>query len=385
MRAAVVVLDAVGAGALPDAADYGDAGADTLVHLAEAVGGLELPTLGGLGLGNIRPLAGVDPVPDAPAAWGRVHPLGPGKDSTSGHWELMGVVTPEPLPTYPEGFPPEVMAILEDVAGRGFLLNRPYDGVSAIQDAGEEHLRTGKLILYTSQDSVLQIAGHVDVLPEDELVGVCARVREALPPEHRVGRVIARPFAGPPGAFARTEGRRDFSVVPPGPSYLQAIGAAGHPVHGVGKIHDLFAGIGVDVKHPGATNAAAIGATTRLLTELEEGLVFVNLVETDQVYGHRKDVEGFHAALRAIDAAVATWLALLRPGDLLILSSDHGVDPAMPHSDHTREHGLLLATGARVPPGRHEGPMADVGATAYDALVGGAVEGLPGRSLLTAG
>jgi phosphopentomutase len=381
-RAFVVVLDACGAGALGDAADYGDAGTDTLVHLAQAVGGLELPALGRLGLGNVRPLAGVPPA-DAPVLHGRLHPLGPGKDSTTGHWELMGVVAPAPLPTYPRGFPPELMTRLEALTGRRFCCNRPANGVAVLEDFGEHHLATGEPILYTSADSVLQVAAHHDRLAEDELVELCRTIRGAMTGPHAVGRVIARPFAGRPGAWRRTEGRKDLSILPPGRSYLEAIAEAGCEVHAVGKVRDLFAGVGITHAHAGATNAAALQRTTALLEgELEHGLVFTNLVETDQLYGHRKDVEGFHAALRRIDAAVAGWLAAVRPGDLLVLTADHGCDPAAPHTDHTREHAPLLAVFSGHGGRAHDGPLADVGASALAWLTGRSEPGLPGLPFL---
>jgi phosphopentomutase len=299
-RAFVVVLDACGVGALPDAADYGDADADTLGHLARAVGGLELPVLGGLGLGRVATLAGVPPAGD-PVLHGRLHPLGPGKESTTGHWELMGV------------------------------------GPAA---------------------------------------------REVMQGEHAVGRVIARPFQGTPGAFTRTHGRRDFSLPPPSRSYLDELRADGVPVHAVGKVDQLFAGVGVDRSHPGPTNPIAIESTDRLLDELEAGLVFVNLVETDQVYGHRKDVAGFERALRQIDAAAGSWLEHLREEDLLVLTADHGCDPTTPGTDHTREHAPLLAVFPGHGGRRHDGPLADVGASALRWLAGRDAAGLPGSSFL---
>ncbi|HEX2413864.1 MAG TPA: phosphopentomutase [Thermoleophilaceae bacterium] len=378
-RAAVVVLDACGVGALPDAADYeGDVGSNTLGHLAERVGGLELPTLGRLGLGSIIPIKGVPPAA-RPVVHGRLHPLGPGKESTTGHWELMGVVPQHPLPTYPEGFPPEVLDTLERVTGFRFCCNRPYSGTQVIEDFGEHHLETGEVILYTSADSVLQLATHVDVLGEPDLYAACEAARAALRGDHAVGRVIARPFEGQPGDFQRREGRRDYAAPPPGRSYLEEIQNAGEEVHAVGKVRDLFAGVGIDAKHHGATNAKGIAATTELLRELRSGLIFVNLVETDQVYGHRHDVEGFHAALQEIDAAVAHWLDLLRGDDLLVLTADHGVDPDAPHTDHTREYSPLLATFAGQDGRRHDGPLADVGATALRRLTGREAPALPGR------
>jgi phosphopentomutase len=376
-RAAVIVMDACGVGALPDAADYGDAGTNTLGHLAELAGGLELPTLQALGLGSILPLTGVPPSPD-PVLHGRLHPLGPGKDSTTGHWELMGVVTKEPLPTYPDGFPAAVVTSLEAATGARFCCNKPYSGTVVLDDFGERHLRTGEVILYTSADSVLQFAAHVDRLPEPELYALCIKARAVMVGEHAVGRVIARPFEGSPGAWRRREGRRDFALPPPGRSYLDELQAAGVSVHGVGKIRDLFAGVGIDVKHPGATNAEAIASTTALIRELDTGLIFVNLVETDQIYGHRHDVEGFHQALREIDAALAQWLGLLRADDLLILTADHGVDPTTDHTDHTREYAPLLARFPGHGGARHDGPLADVGASVLRWLTGRDAPELPG-------
>jgi phosphopentomutase len=376
-RACVIVMDACGVGALPDAADYGDAGANTLAHLAQRCVGLNLPTLQALGLGCVVPIEGVAPAPD-PVLHGRLHPQGPGKDSTTGHWELMGVVPAAPLPTYAAGFPPDVVQALQQATGRPFCCNRPFSGTLVLDQFGEHHLATGELILYTSADSVLQLAAHVDVIGEPELYAVCEAAREVMTGAHAVGRVIARPFDGGPGAWHRREGRRDFSLAPPARSYLQEIQAAGLPVHGVGKIRDLFAGVGVDVKHAGATNAAAIAATTTLLSELQTGMIFVNLVETDQVYGHRHDVEGFHRALQVIDAAVAQWLGLLGEDDLFVLTADHGVDPNTDHSDHTREYAPLLARFAGHGGRRHDGPLADVGASALRWLTGADAPALPG-------
>jgi phosphopentomutase len=319
----------------------------------------------------------VSPAAD-PVLHGRLHPLGPGKDSTTGHWELMGVVTPAPLPVYPDGFPPDVIERLTQATGRRFCCNATRNGIEALDEFGARHLTTGELILYTSADSVLQLAAHVDVVPEDELYSICAAAREVMRGDHAVGRVIARPFTGAPGAFQRTPGRRDFSVRPPRRSYLEELQDAGLPVHAVGKVRDLFAGVGIDESHPGATNAAAIASVTRLLVELDAGLVFANLVETDQVYGHRKDVEGFHDALRAIDAAVEGWLALLRPQDLLVLTADHGVDPAAAHTDHTREHVPLLAAFEGHGGRRHDGPLSDVGAAVLRWLAARDAPELPG-------
>ena len=377
----MVVLDACGAGALPDAERYGDEGSNTLGHVAEAVGGLRLPTLERLGLGSIIPLAGVAPA-RAPVLHGRLAPLGPGKDSTAGHWELMGAVMSAPLPVFPHGFPLEVVELIRDLSGRGVICNLPANGVEAIERFGAEHMQTGSLIVYTSQDSVLQIAAHVDVLVPEGLYAVCRGLRRNLSAEHSVGRVIARPFSGQAGAFSRTEGRRDFSLPPPGRSYLEELQQDGVEVHSVGKVGQLFSGIGIDVAHPGPTNAHALAVTGELMAELDSGLVFTNLIETDQAYGHRHDVEGFHGALREIDRHVQGWLDVLGPGDLLVLTADHGCDPASAGTDHTREHAPLLAVFEGHAGRRHDGLLADVGASVLQWLSGRAAGELPGRSFL---
>jgi phosphopentomutase len=397
-RAFVLVIDACGVGALPDAAAYGDAGTNTLAHVADAVGGLRLPTLQALGLGSIVPVPGVPPSPH-PAIYGRLHALGPGKDSISGHWELMGVVQQRALPTYPGGFPRELVTKLAVVTGHELICNRPDNGLAAIEEFGPEHLRTGALILYTSQDSVLQLAAHVDRVSAEELYRACAAARAAMSGEHAVGRVIARPFTGAPGAFVRTEGRRDFALEPPARSYLQELQDAGIEVHGVGKIDDLFAGVGVSETHEGATNARALQTVEELLEGLARGLVFANLIETDQVYGHRKDAEGFARALREIDARVGAMLERVRDGDLVIVTADHGVDVTHPGTDHTREYAPLLAvTGAMLASraagagagaatglqgARHDGPLADVGATVLRWLAGRDANALPGTSFVS--
>ncbi len=379
-RAFVVVIDACGAGALPDAADYGDSGANTLAHVAEAVGGLELPTLGSLGLGDIMPIAGVAPSP-RPALHGRLHPLGAGKDTTAGHWEMMGVVAPR-APVYPEGFPAEVIERFSRATGRGVLCNAPSEGLRAIEEYGERHLDSGSLIVYTSQDSVFQVAAHTSLVPEAELYRHCEAARAIMQAEHAVGRVIARPFEGSPGAFRRTAGRRDYGLPPPGRTYLDELEAAGVPVHAVGKVADVFVGRGIAARHPGPDNVTALAAIDALVESLETGLVFANLIDTDQVHGHRKDVAGFHAALRAIDAAVGGWLERLGPGDLLVLCADHGCDPAHPGTDHTREYAPLLATYRGAPPRRVDAPLASVGASVLSWLAGIDARALPGESFV---
>ena len=377
----MVVLDACGVGALPDAADYGDAGTNTLGHLASAAGGLSLPVMQRLGLGSIISLEGVPPA-EQPVLHGQLGALGPGKDSTAGHWGLMGVACKTPLVTYPDGFPPAVLDVVRRAAGRSVICNLPYNGIDVIDDFGEEHMRIGSLIVYTSQDSVLQIAAHDDVVATDDLYEICARVRSSLPAQHAVGRVIARPFTGKPGHFERTDGRRDLSLPPPSRSYLNECQDAGVPVHSVGKVGQLFAGDGIDVQHPGATNARAMALTTELIATLGEGLVFTNLVETDQVYGHRHDVEGFTRALAEIDAQVGQWLQALRIGDMLVLTADHGCDVTAEHTDHTREYVPLLAVFAGHGSRRHDGSLADVGASVLTWLTGAGCPSLPGDSFV---
>jgi phosphopentomutase len=381
-RAFVVVLDACGVGAAADAADYGDAGTNTLGHLAEHLGGLDLPALQGLGLGSILPLTGLAPAAE-PVVHGRLRPLGPGKDSTAGHWGLMGIAASRRPPTYPEGFPEDVVEIVRAASGRGVICNRPDNGLAAIEEFGAQHVARGDLIVYTSQDSVLQIAAHVEVVAPEALYEVCLRIRAAMTGEHAVGRVIARPFAGSEGSYERTDGRRDYSFPPPARSYLQELQDCGVPVHSVGKVGQLFDGVGIDVEHPGATNQRALQETTALIAELERGLVFTNLIETDQVYGHRHDFQGFAGALGRIDDQVAGWLHALGGDDLLILTADHGCDLTSPRTDHTREQSPLLARFAGHGGRRHDGVLADVGASVLAWLAEGAdAPELPGRSFL---
>jgi len=373
----VVVIDACGVGALPDADEYGDAGTDTLGHLATAAGGLQLPALQGLGLGCITAIDGV-PAAASPVLHGRLAAIGPGKDSTAGHWGLMGVASPARPVTYPDGVPPDVLELVRTAARRQVICNRAYNGIDAIQDFGAEHLRTGALILYTSQDSVLQLAAHERIVGEAELYGICERVRSALPAEHAVGRIIARPFTGEVGQFERTAGRRDLATAPPTTSYLDELHGEGIPVHTVGKVGELFAGRGIDVQHGGSDNETALRTTGQLIDRLSSGLVFTNLVETDQVYGHRHDVKGFSGALTVIDEHVGRWLTKLRPGDMLILTADHGCDVTALHTDHTREYVPLLATFEGHGSRRVDGSLADVGASVLRWLSGRDSDVLPG-------
>jgi phosphopentomutase len=384
-RACVIVLDAVGAGELPDAHEYGDEGSDTLGNVAKAVGGLDLPNLEHLGFGNIEDLEGCPPTDAAPAIAGRLFERSKGKDTTTGHWELMGIVTPVAMPTYSHGFPFEVIEEFAHRTGRGVLGNKPASGTEIIDELGEEHQRTGKWIVYTSADSVFQIAAHEETIPLEELYEACAIARGILTGKNAVGRVIARPFVGEPGSYTRTPNRHDWSLRPRQPNYLTLMREGGHEVHGVGKINDIFAGVDIDHSFPTKSNADGIRQTETLLRELESGFVFVNLVETDMLWGHRNDPVNFHRCLQDFDRRLPDLLDALRPGDLFVLTSDHGCDPTTPSTDHSREHALFLAyvEGRNAAGQRHEGEFADVGAT-VNAWLGGKApsRGIPGTPVL---
>jgi phosphopentomutase len=387
-RACVIVLDAVGAGELPDAAEFGDAGSNTLANVARAVGGLDLPTLEALGFGNIEPLEGCAPQPGAPAIAGRLLERSRGKDTTTGHWELKVVVTPQAMPTYPFGFPDDVIDPFMNRTGRGVIGNKPASGTEIIQELGEEHQKTGKWIVYTSADSVFQIAAHEDTVPLDELYAACKIARELLTGKHAVGRVIARPFTGAPGSYERTPNRHDYSLEPKRPNYLSLVRDAGHKVYGVGKIGDIFAHQDIDDEFPTKSNVEGIQKTEELLRTVESGLIFTNLVETDSLWGHRNDPVNFHRCLQDFDRRLSDLLEALRPGDLLILTSDHGCDPTTPSTDHSREHALLLVyvEGRNAAGKVHEdGEFADVGAT-VNAWLGGKnpPRGIPGTPIVEA-
>jgi phosphopentomutase len=382
----VIVLDAVGAGELPDAASYGDEGSNTLANVAHAVGGLDLPSLEALGLGNIEPLEGCPPQPGAPAVAGRLIERSKGKDTTTGHWEMMGIVTAQPFPTYPHGFPHDVIDPFMHRTGRGVLGNGPASGTEIIQELGEEHQRTGKWIVYTSADSVFQVAAHEETIPLEELYEGCRAAREILTGKHAVGRVIARPFAGEPGNYTRTPNRHDFSLEPRRPNYLSLVRESGQKVYGVGKIGDIFAGCDIDESVPTKSNIEGIQQTERLLRELDEGLIFVNLVETDMLWGHRNDPVNFHRCLQDFDRRLPDLLDALRSGDLLIITSDHGCDPTTPSTDHSREHAMFLAyvEGHNAAGRIHNGEFADVGATVNAWLNGKAPSrGIPGQPVVT--
>ncbi len=375
-RAILVVLDGVGAGPNPDSQSYGDEGASSLEHCAQAIGELELPHLGQIGLGNITPIAGTPPCSNCTGAYGRMHETAAGKDSTAGHWELTGVVLQKPLPTYPHGFPPEIVDAFEKAIERKVIGNKAASGTEIIQELGEEHMRTSSPILYTSTDSVFQVAAHQDVIPLAELYHICETARAMLVGDYAVGRVIARPFVGKPGHFTRTEHRRDFSLAPPGTSLLDVLKAAGKDVIGIGKIEDLFAGRGLTARDHTETNRDGMAATLRWLERDFVGLLFINLVEFDMLWGHRRDSQGYAQALREVDAWVPLVQQRMRSGDALFFAADHGVDPTFRGTDHTRESVPLLAYGEPICPGIDLGvrsTMADLGQTLADAF---AVEAL---------
>jgi phosphopentomutase len=370
-RAILVVLDGVGVGANPDAHAYGDDGASSLEHCAQAVGGLELPNLGRIGLGNITPILGTPPTDKALGSYGRMAEAATGKDSTTGHWEMTGVVLHKPLPTYPHGFPAHLVDQFEKAIGREVLGNKAASGTEIIKELGEEHLRTGRPILYTSADSVFQLAAHQDVIPLEELYQMCRIARDMLSGDNAVGRVIARPFIGTPGNFRRTEHRRDFSLAPLGTTLLDVIKESGREVIGIGKIEDLFAGRGLTRRDHTETNKDGMAATLRLLERDFTGLLFVNLVEFDMLWGHRRDSQGYAQALRDVDDWFAQVQKVMQPGDAIFFSADHGNDPTYRGSDHTREQVPLLAYGRPVRAGVDLGArstFADLGQTLAQAF-----------------
>ena len=381
-RAIWIVLDGVGVGALPDAANYGDADAATLQHVAVACGGLSLPHLAGFGLGHLAEIAGVAPVSAPCGAYGRMQEIAPGKDSTTGHWELAGVVQDPPFATFPEGFPPDLLQKFEALAGKEPLGNVSASGTEIIQMLGAEHLSSGRPILYTSVDSVLQIAVHESVLTPHELHALCRRVRD-LADGYRIGRVIARPFAGDAiRGFQRTSRRKDFSMPPPEPTLLDHLADAGHTVCALGKINDLFSGRGISQVVPTRDNADGMQAFLPALAELPAGgLLVANLIDFDMLYGHRQDALGFGKALEVFDAWLPQLLAAMQPDDLLMITADHGCDPTTPGSDHTREYVPLLVWTPQMSAGidlgvRHG--LSDLAATLVDFF---RLEvSLPGRS-----
>jgi len=348
-RAIILVADGVGCGGAPDAGDYGDAGADTLGNLARKLGALALPNLGALGLGNLTDIAGVPRVAAPGGAWGAMREASAGKDTITGHWEMAGLVTERAMATFPNGFPPAITDELRAAAGRELLGNKTASGTAIIEELGAEHLATGALILYTSADSVLQLAAHEEVVPLRELYEICGEAR-AISDRHGIGRVIARPFVGAPGAFKRTYNRRDYAMVPPAPTLCDVLAAAGLPTVGVGKIGDIFAMRGISESIHSEGNADGMRLTLEALARVPRGLLFVNLVDFDMLYGHRNDARGFARALAELDAWLPAFQRALVPGDAAFITADHGNDPTTPGTDHTRERVPLLAFGPAVRP-----------------------------------
>ena len=345
-RVTLIVLDSVGCGAAPDAAKFGDAGADTLGNLSVKLGGLTLPHLQELGLGHLTTILGVPPLARTLGAHGKMREQSNGKDTTTGHWEMTGLQVDVGFPTFPHGFPSELIDRFSKAIGRGVLGNKPASGTTIIDELGAEHMKTGSVIVYTSADSVFQIAAHEEIVPIDELYRI-SEIARKLVDELPVARVIARPFIGEPGHFKRTYNRRDFSMPPPAPTVLDAIAAAQMPVVGVGKIWDIFAGRGVTENIHSEGNADGLERTLEQLEKIERGLLFVNLVDFDMLYGHRRDPKGYYGALQQFDAFLPSLRSKLTDRDLVIITADHGNDPTFRGTDHTREYVPLLAIGPR--------------------------------------
>ena len=369
-RVILIVLDSVGIGSLPDAAEYGDVGANTLVHVAEKAGGLNLPYLAAMGLGNLDKIKGVSALPDS-GVYGKMKEYSKGKDTTTGHWELAGIILKEPFRTYPQGFPKDVITSFEKSIGRGILGNIPASGTQIIQELGKEHLLTGKPIVYTSADSVFQIAAHEEIIPVEELYEMCKVARKILVGPHAVGRVIARPFVGSPGNFQRTEWREDFSLEPPADTMLDLIKAAGQEVMGVGKIEDIFARRGLTRSNHTVTNMASVDAILEFMQLEKPGLIFANLVEFDMLFGHRNNYQGYAQALEEFDLRLPEIYGLLKSTDIVVITADHGCDPTHPGTDHTREYVPLLLYGDALKAGYNLGvreSFADLAATITDLL-----------------
>ncbi len=360
-----IVLDSVGIGERPDAAAYGDAGSDTLGNIARRRA-LHLPNLCRQGLGNIKPIQGLPPAAEPAGSFGRCALASPGKDTTTGHWEMAGIQLEKPFPLYPNGFPREIMDEFERRIGRGTLGNKPASGTEIIRELGVEHMRTGSPIVYTSADSVFQVAAHEEVIPLWELYKICETAREILHGPHEAGRVIARPFIGSPGSFTRTANRKDYAVPPPRGMLLDVLDERGVPVYAVGKIFEVFLGRGIREYCKTKNNADGMAHTLEAMQSCDEGLIFVNLVDFDQQYGHRNDIEGYAMALEQFDAWLPRFLEHQKEGDLAILTADHGCDPTTPSTDHSREYVPLLVSGPRVKNAVNLGvreSLADIGQT----------------------
>ncbi len=377
-----IVLDSVGIGEMPDAAAYGDAGSDTLGNIARRRP-LRLPNLCRWGLGNIKPLAGLPPAAEPAASFGRCALASPGKDTTTGHWEMAGIHLAEPFPLYPHGFPREIMDEFEQRIARRTLGNKAASGTEIIKELGAEHMRTGSPIVYTSADSVFQVAAHEEVIPLWELYKICETARDLLRGPYEVGRVIARPFAGTPGSFQRTANRKDYAVPPPPGMLLDKLDAQGVAVHSVGKIFDVFLGRGIRDYSKTKSNADGMAHTLEAMRSFGDGLIFVNLVDFDQQYGHRNDVEGYARALEEFDAWLPEFIAAQQQSDLAILTADHGCDPTTPSTDHSREYVPLLVSGPRARQGVNLGlraSLSDIGqsvAENFDTNIAKGVSFLP--------
>ena len=381
-RIILVVLDGVGAGELPDADKYGDVGSNTLAHTAQAVGGLKLPNMGRLGLGHVTAIEGVPPDPAPSGCWGKMREASPGKDTITGHWEMAGVVLSHPFPTYPQGFPADIIQAFEQAIGTKTLGNVAASGTTIIQQLGAEHVRTGFPIVYTSADSVFQIAMHEQVFPIARQYEICEIARKLLVGEHAIGRVICRPFEGAEGNYKRTERRKDYPVTPP-PTVLDELLAAGRTVHAIGKIYEIFAGRGITSWDHTTNNPGHIAALLHAAQANDSDLIFANLEDFDMLYGHRNDPQGMANALEAWDMSLPTILNALRPGDLIFLTADHGNDPTTPSTDHSREYPFLLAYGPTLRTGVDLGicaTYADLAATIRDAFQ--LLSGEHGKSLL---
>ena len=370
-RVVIILLDGVGVGALPDAEKYGDAGSNTLANTAGAVGGLRLPNLERLGLGNIEKIEGVQPLSNPEAAYGKMNQKSAGKDTITGHWEIAGIIMDKPFPTYPNGFPSEIIDRFEELIGRKILGNVAASGTKIIEEYGREHIKTGFPIVYTSADSVFQIAVHEDVIPVAELYDICIKARKLLVGKHAVGRVIARPFVGKPGQFVRTPNRKDFTLEPPKENLLDCIFKAGMEVIGIGKIGDIFAERSLTEIIKTKDNMEGIERTKDFLSSgFKRGLIFTNLVDFDSRYGHRNNPKGFAAALEEFDKRLPEIISFLKDRDILVITSDHGCDPTTPSTDHSREYVLLLIYGKRIKAVNLgiRNTFADLGASVADLL-----------------
>ena len=369
-RVFLIVLDSFGIGAMPDAEKFGDVNVNTLAACATSPK-LQIPHMIGAGLGNVDGVSCLPEVSAAAGAYGRLMEASQGKDTTIGHWELAGIVSPDPMPTYPEGFPEEVLEPFRAATGRGVLANAPWSGTEVIEKFGEAHMRTGDLIVYTSADSVFQIAAHEDIVPPEQLYEYCRIARRILQGKHGVGRVIARPFVGTPGSFKRTANRHDFSLEPPVKTLLDAVKQAGLDSIGVGKIYDIFAGVGTTEHVYNKSNADGMAHTDRFAARNFHGLCFVNLVDFDMQFGHRRDIDGYAAALTEFDSWLGSFLPKLGPEDVVIITADHGCDPSYTATtDHTREYVPLIVAGPKVKPvnlGTRES-FADIAATVAQML-----------------